>query len=436
MLHRTLITFFALLLFSSAQAQIPADIELESAFGGLFFDFPVAVRHAGDGSNRKFVVERSGLVRIVDAAGTALPTPFLNITSQVDTTDEGGFLGLAFHPNYAGNGRFYVKYTFNGNPGGTVRLITRLSEFQVSAGNPNQADPDSERVLLQVPQDSNNHNGGDLHFDPDGYLVFGMGDGGGGNDPCNRGQTIDPANLLTCGNHATTAAKTLLGKMVRIDVDNTTPAGSNNLCTASPDGSAEYAIPADNPYVGMSNRCAEVWAYGKRNPYRFSFDRDTGDMWIADVGQSTWEEINFEPAGSSGGLNYGWKICEGNWLRGSTSTACNLAGHTGPIIEYRTGQDSNCSVTGGYRYRGPVISLQGYYVYGDYCSGRIWFASESTPGNWSSELFGLLGGFGNLVGFGEDETGNLYVIRGSGQILRFNGETSAPDPVFQDRFEQ
>lgn len=414
-----------LLMLSSVQAQIPSDVSLDPAFGGAGFNFPVAVRHADDGSDRKFIVERSGRVRIVDANGTVLATDFLNISGQVDTTFEGGFLGMAFHPDYAANGLFYVKYTFNGNPGGASQLITRISEFQVSAGNANQADPNSERTLLEIPQDSNNHNGGDLHFGPDGYLYIGMGDGGGGNDPCDRGQTLDPANLLNCGNHPTTPAKVLLGKMVRIDVDNTTPAGSHNLCGVGAGQAAEYAIPADNPYLGMSNRCGEVWSYGLRNPFRFSFDRQSGDLWIGDVGQNTWEEINLEPAGTAGGRNYGWKICEGNWMRGSTSNPCNLSGHSGPLLEYRTGLNNNCSVTGGVRYRGPVVSMQGTYVYGDYCSGRIWFANETSPGQWTPTEFGLLGGFGNLVGFGEDEDGHLYVVRGSGQILIFNGDAEA-----------
>lgn len=426
----------ALLLLGSVQAQIPADVELEPAFGGTFFSFPVGVRHAGDGSDRKFVIERNGRIRVIDADDNVLATSFLDISSQVDTAFEGGFLGTAFHPDYASNGKLYVKYTFNGSPGGSSQLITRVSEFTVSAGNPDQADPSSERILLEIPQDSNNHNGGDLHFGPDGYLFIGMGDGGGGNDPCDRGQTIDPSNLLNCGQHATTAAKTLLGKMVRIDVDNTTTAGSNNLCTANPDGSAEYAIPADNPYVGMGNRCGEVWSYGLRNPYRFSFDRDTGDLWIADVGQNTWEEVNLEPAGTGGGRNYGWKICEGNWVRGSTSNPCSLAGHTGPVIEYRTGVNDNRSITGGFLYRGPVVSMQGLYVYGDYGSNRVWFAEETSPGTWTPTEFGLLGGSFSLAGFGEDEAGNLYITRASGQIQVFTGDVASGDPIFDDRFEQ
>ena len=377
-----------------------------------------------DGTHRKFIIERDGRIRIVDDQGNVLTTPFLDITDQVDTTFEGGFLGVAFHPDYASNGRFFVKYTFDGGTGFSTELITRISEFEVSATDPDEADPASERILLEIPQDSNNHNGGDLHFGPDGYLYFGMGDGGGSNDTCNRGQTLDPDDLLDCGNHDTTPAKALLGKMVRIDIDATTPAGTNNLCAADADGSAEYAVPANNPFGGQNNRCGEVWAYGLRNPFRFSFDRDTGDLWIGDVGQGDWEEIDREPAGDAGGGNYGWNVCEGNWLLINPDVPCTLSGHSGPVIEYSSASGSDeCSVTGGFRYRGPIASMQGRYVYGDFCSGRIWFAEEISPGNWSSEEFGLLGGFGNLVGFGEDEAGNLYVARGSGQILFFTGDT-------------
>ncbi len=418
----------------AVQAQIPPDVSFDAAFGGHNFAQPVGVRHAGDGSDRKFVIERAGRIRLVDADDLVVTTPFLDIISQVDTTFEGGFLGIAFHPDYANNGRLYVKYTYNGNPGGISQLITRISRFTADPPSADTISPSTEQILLEIPQDSNNHNGGDLHFGPDGYLWIGMGDGGGGNDPCNRGQVIDPADRLNCGNHGNPVSKVLLGKMLRIDIDNTTTADSTNLCGTN-NGPAPYAIPADNPYLGMSNRCGEVWAYGKRNPYRFSFDRETGDLWIGDVGQNTWEEINLEPAGSSGGRNYGWAVCEGDFLRGSTSSPCNLSDHIGPVLSYRTGVSSNQSVTGGYRYRGPVLSMRGKYVYGDYGSNRVWFASEDEQGNWSTTVFGLLGGVFSLVGFGEDEAGNLYVTLIGGQVRRLNGITELPDELFEDRFE-
>ncbi len=416
---------------SSAAQAVPPDVTLEPALGGASFSQPIALRHASDGSGRRFVVEQDGVIRIVDAQDQLLGTPFLNITAQVNSgPNEAGLLGLAFHPQFASNGRFYVHYNRSSSP-----LLSRISEFQVSDVDPNVADSASERVVMEIVQDFGNHNGGDIHFGPDGYLYIGMGDGGSGGDPCNRSQTLDPGQIQTGGSCRNDPTVTLLGKMLRIDVDNTTPDGSNNLCAADSDGSAEYAIPADNPYVGQSNRCGEVWSYGLRNPWRFSFDRQTGDMWIGDVGQNRWEEINFEPFDTPGGLNYGWNLCEASWTFPPTTppTQCGLS-HAFPVLEYNISGVGECAVTGGFRYRGPVISLQGYYIYGDYCSGRIWFASETSPGEWSSELFGQLsGGFGNLTSFGEDEEGNVYVVRGSGQVLMFEGETS--DIIFIDGFE-
>lgn len=404
-------------------AQIPGDITLDPAFGGASFSFPVGVRHADDNSDRKFVIERAGTIRVVDAGGTVLAEPFLDISALTSTTGERGLLGLAFHPDYASNGRVYINHTAN-NVTGVPNGDTMIVEYQVDPLDPDELDPNSREVILVIPQDFSNHNGGDLHFGPDGFLYIGMGDGGSGNDPCNRGQTLDPSTSPDTGCRTGEDAW-LLGKMLRIDIDSSTPAGSNNLCGAGPDGSANYAIPSDNPFVGQSNRCGEVWSFGQRNPYRFSFDRDTGDLWVGDVGQNTWEEINLEPATSSGGENYGWKICEGNWLRGSQVDPCTLPDHSGPVVEYSSASGSSeCSVTGGYRYRGPVTSMQGYYVYGDYCSGKVWFAEQSTPGNWTSEQFGTVASF-SLVGFGEDEDGNVYATLANGNILVFDGDTVA-----------
>jgi glucose/arabinose dehydrogenase len=435
--------FCSLLVATASLAELPDDVTLDPAFGGQFFATPLGVRHAGDGSGRRFVIERDGVIRIVDSDNQVLAAPFLDISSSVNSCGEGGLLGLAFHPDYASNGRFFVHYTSSSQgPCHLAQLISHIAEFAVSGGDPNQADAGSENHILSIPQDANNHNGGDLHFGPDGYLYIGIGDGGGGNDPCDRGQTLDPDELSVCGNHPTTPVKALLGKMLRLDVDNQTAAGANNLCGAAGDGSAAYTVPATNPYSGMTDRCGEVWGYGLRNPWRFSFDRDNGDLWIADVGQDHWEEVNVEPGGDSGGRNYGWKICEGNWLRGSTTVACTLGDHFAPVLEYPNTNNQTpsipgegCSVTGGYRYRGPVASMQGLYVYGDYCSGRVWFASESEPGVWVTEEFTQLDGFGNLVGFGEDEAGHLYLTRGSGQVLIFNGDEDDGSIIFHDRFE-
>ncbi|NBD96138.1 MAG: glucose dehydrogenase [Gammaproteobacteria bacterium] len=418
-------------------AQIPADITLEPAFGGATFDRPVAVRHAGDGSGRRFVVELDGEIRIVTADDNEENDPFLDVDALTITQgepgagNEQGLLGLAFHPNYADNGLLYINHSAD-NLSGIADGDTVVAEYQVDSINPNQVDLSSRRPIIVIPQDFNNHNGGDLHFGADGYLYIGMGDGGSGNDPCNRGQILDPSTTPG-GSCRSGEAAWLLGKMIRIDVDNTTPAGSNNLCASNPDGSAAYAIPGDNPFVGLNDRCGEVWGYGLRNPYRFSFDRDTGDLWIGDVGQSTWEEVTLLAFGAPAGANFGWKVCEANWLRGSTSQSCSLSEAVGPVIEYRR-LGSNCSVTGGFRYRGPVLSMQGYYVFSDYCAGDIRFASPDARGaNWTVEVFGPT--FGNPSGFGEDEQGNLYVTLLGGQILVFEGDTAPGDPLFDDRFE-
>jgi glucose/arabinose dehydrogenase len=440
MIPRFLIASSALIASGLCLAQIPADITLEPAFGGASFDRPVAVRHAGDGSGRKFIVQLDGFVRIVDAGDNVLATPFLDVSALTTAGGERGLLGLAFHPDYASNGLIYVNYT-DAEPGnGIATGDTVIAEFQVSAGDANAINPASRRQIMVIPQDFSNHNGGDLHFGPDGFLYIGMGDGGSANDPCDRGQTLDTSTPTSCRQED---SAWLLGKMIRIDVDNTTPAGANNLCAANPDGSAEYAVPAGNPFVGQADRCGEVWAYGLRNPYRFSFDRDTGDLWIGDVGQSSWEEINLLPAGSPNGANLGWKICEGSFQRPSSSTPCSLLDSVLPVVQYANYGNTSvkttegCSVTGGFRYRGPVVSMQGYYVYADYCERDIYFVSESGVGSWNREFFQEV--FQNVLGFGEDEAGNLYISVGlansTGQFFVFSGDTAPGDLLFSDRFE-
>ncbi|WP_376692831.1 PQQ-dependent sugar dehydrogenase [Wenzhouxiangella sp. EGI_FJ10409] len=409
-------------------AQIPGDVSLEQVFAPDTFPGALGMVNAADGSDRLFVLRQGGLVEIIDD-GQVLPDEFLDVTSLTSGGGEQGLLGLAFHPEFESNGLLYVNFTSNGTlaPSGD----TVIAEYQVSAGDPDQVDPNSRRVLMTVVQDFSNHNGGNLAFGPDGYLYIGMGDGGSGGDPCNRAQTLDPDAIDTGGSCKDDPTAALLGKMMRLDVDSTTPAGSNNLCAADGDGSAEYAIPADNPFAQDDNACGEVWAYGLRNPWRWSFDRETGDLWIGDVGQGTWEEVDLEPGDSAGGVNYGWNVCEGEFATGSTSTPCPLAGSELPVLSYRR-INSNCSVTGGYRYRGPVQSLTGTYVYADYCTGNIWFANED-GGDWSESTFSTEGF--DLRSFGEDEDGNLYVVR-SGGIFRFEGDTQLPDLLFMDRFEQ
>jgi glucose/arabinose dehydrogenase len=340
------------------------------------FSQPVFVTHAGDSTHRLFVVERAGTIRVI-AGGTSMQ--FLDIRTLVRSSgSEQGLLGLAFDPRYPSNGLFYVYYT------APDRSLT-LARYRVSA-NPNQANSASGQVLLSIPHPTNdNHNGGMLAFGPDGYLYVGTGDGGGAGDVPNNAQNLD----------------VLLGKLLRLDV-----------------GGGAAAAASSNPLVGQPGD-DRIWAYGLRNPWRFSFDRATNDLYIGDVGQGAWEEIDFQPAGTGGGRNYGWHIMEGNHCYNAAT--CSSAGLTPPVIEYDHGQ--GCSVTGGYVYRGTRIpTLQGAYVYGDYCSGTIW---SVRAGTWSSSV--LMATSHNISSFGEDEDGELYLTDLGGDVYRFDS-TSAPTP--------
>ena len=342
---------------------------------------PVAISNAGDGSNRLFIVEQAGSILIYDLeTDVLLGTPFLDISASVDDTgNEQGLLGLAFHPDYENNGQFYVNYTYDPGPGNDR---TRIAMYQVSAGDPNIADA-TETVILEFEQDFSNHNGGDIHFGPDGYLVIASGDGGSGDDPNNRGQTLD----------------TLLGKILRIDVDG--GRGSIGACGLV----QNYGIPPGNPYVGSDEGCDEILHWGMRNPWRFSFDGATGDMYMGDVGQGLWEEISFASSGSTD-INFGWKICEGAHVRGSTTELCAFGEL--PIIEYSSSGTGNCSVTGGYVYRGSNTNLQGRYIYADYCSARIWIATRDGE-SWTSEEWMETPALDSVSTFGQDENCELYV---------------------------
>lgn len=336
---------------------------------------PLHLTAPGDGSGRLFVLEQPGRVRIL-REGKVLAEPFLDLTEQVRSSgNEQGLLGLAFAPNYARSGVFYVHYT--GQQGQTV-----IARYQVSAQNPDRADAGSAEVLLTVEQPFSNHNGGAILFGPDGYLYIALGDGGSAGDPQNNGQNLS----------------SLLGKLLRIDVRQPGP----------------YRIPPDNPFVGQAGARGEIWAYGLRNPWRVSFDRATGDLYIADVGQNALEEINLQPAGSKGGQNYGWRVYEGSRIYKGNE----LKNVTFPVIEYDHG-GGNCSVTGGYVYRGKAIpDLVGAYIYGDYCSGRIWAARAPARagGQWSTTEL-MQAGF-RISAFGEDEQGELYVIDHGGAVHR------------------
>ena len=317
-----------------------------------------------DGSGRLFVVEKNGRIRIIEN-GQLLSTPFLNIEDRVnDSANEMGLLGLAFHPNYAQNGYFYVNYTGSGGD-------TFISRFQVS-GDPNLVDPSSEVNLLRVNQPYRNHNGGTLQFDPDGYLYAGLGDGGSAGDPMGNGQKTN----------------TLLGKILRLDVDSAEP----------------YTIPVDNPFGN------EIWHYGLRNPWRISFDALTGDLYIGDVGQNQWEEIDYLPAGSPGGTNFGWNFREGKHDYEGTAPA----GLTEPIAEYSHGE-GGCSVTGGYVYRGAIPEWNGIYLYGDYCTGFIWGLIQ-VNGEWQKQL--LFDTDVNITSFGQDKAGEVYLVSDGGGIYK------------------
>ncbi|HVR71162.1 MAG TPA: PQQ-dependent sugar dehydrogenase [Vicinamibacteria bacterium] len=342
--------------------------------GGL--TMPLDVQSAPGDPTRLFVVEQRGRIRIVRGS-TVVATPFLDISSGLGCCGERGLLGLAFHPGYAQNGRFYVNYT---NPQGH----THVSEFRVTS-NADVADPGSERVLLFVAQPFSNHNGGGLAFGPDGRLYIGLGDGGGGGDPQENGQDL--------GTH--------LGKMLRIDVD----------------GGMPYAIPADNPFRSTAGALPEIWALGLRNPWRFSFDRGTGELYIADVGQSSREEINVVAA-NRGGVNYGWNVMEGTACFRPPS-GCPTAGLTLPVLDY--GRGVGGSVTGGYVYRGcRMPGYHGTYFYGDFVSGTIRsFRHQNGQATEQRDLSGTVGrGIGNVSAFGVDAEGEIYVLDYEGELFR------------------
>ena len=355
----------------------PLVLTLTPVLSGL--NSPVDLQNAADGSGRLFVVEQQGQIRIV-SNNSLLPTPFLDITSLVDFGGEKGLLGLAFHPAYSQNRRFFVNYdrVVSG------QMQTVIAEFQTSASNPNQADPNSQRILFTVNQPFPNHKGGQLAFGPDGFLYIGLGDGGSAGDPLGNAQN----------------RQVLLGKMLRIDVDHTSPG-------------LQYAIPSDNPFLNGVDR-GEVWAYGLRNPWRFSFDVPSGRLFVADVGQDKFEEIDILQKGG----NFGWNIMEGLHCF-KPSSGCNMTGLILPITEYDHSQGD--AVIGGYVYRGPAIPrLSGTYLFSDFESGTIWGLTENSTGQWTRSQ--LIAGGRNISSFGRDEAGELYVLDYSGSLLRITAQ--------------
>lgn len=348
-------------------------VSLATVSGG--FEQPVFVAQPPGDTNRLFVVEQPGRIRIIED-GQRVEQPFLDISDIVETAgSEQGLLGLAFHPDFASNGRFFVYYTAREGDG-----TNTLAEYHVSL-DAGAADPGSARILFAVEDFAPNHNGGMLAFGPDGYLYVSLGDGGGGGDPQGNGQRLD----------------TLLGKILRIDVDAGDP----------------YAIPGDNPF-GSDGERREIWAYGLRNPWRYSFDRASGDLWIGDVGQATTEEIDLLPAGTSG-VDLGWNTYEGSGCF-ENDRGCGRSGFTFPVYEYPTA--TGCAVTGGYVYRGTDYpDLDGTYVFTDYCSGIIQGLRRSGDGTF--EHLELLDSGLNISSFGEDNAGNVYVVdHQNGVILR------------------
>lgn len=364
---------------ANAPVSIPLNIKFEVIASGL--SNPLFITHAGDASGRIFIVERNGKIHIY-RNGVINDTPFLDVSDIINATGgEQGLLGLAFDPSYEVNGKFYIVYTILSNN------AIRLARFNVSDDDPDLANPSGTTILTIDKNSTNtNHNGGVIAFGPDGYLYMSTGDGGGRGDPNNNAQN---KNIL-------------LGKILRLDVSGDT-----------------YAIPPTNPFVGDLNVKEEIWAYGLRNPWRFSFDRATGDLYIGDVGQGTQEEINFQSSSSLGGENYGWHILEGNLCYASENCA-EPGDYTPPVIVYNHGVDNmfGCSVTGGYVYRGTNIpSLVGIYLFGDFCEGKLWGMTENENGDWIASL--ITDTDFRISSFGEDESGEIYLTDYStGRIIR------------------
>ena len=382
------VTLLFFSLFTSIYGQNKIDLNLVAS------GFSIPVDIAFDHNNNLFVVEKQGRVILVK---NGEKTTFLDITDRVNSSaNERGLLGLTFHPEYESNGYFYVNYS---GPSGE----TTISRFHVSTTNPELGDPASEKIILTVAQPFNNHNGGDLNFGPDGYLYIGMGDGGLGGDPGNRSQ--NPQNRL--------------GKMLRIDINTETES---------------YLLPSDNPFIHTTDTLPEIWAFGLRNPWRFSFDALSGDMWIADVGQNKWEEIDFEAAGNKGGINYGWRCFEG--LVKYDFSQCDESNKTvPPILVYANNPSGEgCSITGGFVYRGNDLPyLQTYYIYGDFCSGKVWRLKKNACGEYINEKI-YQHSSNSISTFGQDKQGEIFMASmGDGKIYKLAAKctiAASVDTVF------
>ena len=355
-------------------------VKLEEAFPGLEFNLPLELTSPNDGTDRIFILEQQGIIKVFPAKASVTESAvFLNITSKVSSGGEKGLLGLAFHPDYKNNGFFYINYTR------ASQLETVIARYKVSSVNADVADPASEQILLTYAQPYSNHNGGKVAFGNDGFLYIAAGDGGSGGDPGNRAQN----------------RKELLGKILRIDVNN-------------PAGNLKYGIPADNPYAKNSEGYREeIYAYGLRNPWRFNFHRETGTLWAGDVGQNKIEEIDIIEKGG----NYGWRIMEANECFNSSN--CDKTGLIEPIWSYQQGNTTGRSVTGGYVCEDENLpNLKGKYIYGDYASGNIWALTFSGKTAVKNELITTLSG--GLSSFGEDSKNNLYALaHATGKVYKF-----------------
>lgn len=401
-----MITAVCLLLFglgallaqpAAAQPTAVTAVQLVDINPAQSFTAPVDITHASDG--RLFIVEQRGVIQVLaHPFANHSAAAFLDIQDRVSSGGETGLLGLAFHPNYAQNGYFYVNYNRTDSQSG--QLYTRISRFQVTA-DANVADPDSELILLELAQPFSNHNGGDLAFAADGTLYAGLGDGGSGGDPQDNAQTTS----------------TLLGAILRLDVD------GGGLPPDCGGVQATYTIPADNPLSdGAGGACDEIWAFGLRNPWRISFDRATRDLFIGDVGQGDWEEIDYQPADSPGGENYGWRCYEGSHVYNLTGCSGDTAVYTFPIDEYGH-TNGRCSVTGGFVYRGSWFpALAGAYIFADYCSGEIWSLTPDGGGWQKTPLFDAAF---RIPSFGEDVNGEIYVAGNDGHIYLLSDDAAA-----------
>lgn len=426
-----LAAFVALTTLGAAQAQtVPGNLQLQRIpNASTLFSFPIGVRAPNDNSGRLFVIEKCGTIRVIKN-GALLPTPFLSTTVNGGCSglgDERGLLGLAFHPNFSTNRKFYISYTraAGGTPLGSTSDQV-VAEYLADASNGDIADATTRREIIAIPDLASNHNGGDIHFGADGFLYYSMGDGGPQNDPNEFAQNIWRRTVSGRSYY-------LLGKIMRLDIDGTTANASAELCGTVTGQTAQYRIPASNPLVGSTDSCDEIFHRGFRNPWRFSFDLETGEMYIGDVGQNTIEEVDVAPA--SVPTNFGWKCFEGTNTFFTTG-ACNPlpANLVGPILQYSHG--ARCSIVGGYRYRGPIVALRGAYFYGDSCTGEIFIGIQSGA-NWTSSVWNTVpaeSGFPySLVGFGQSQNGRLFAADAGGKLY----EITVPDTesVFANGFE-